>query len=233
MGCQRGPLPCPAAGGNREDLEGGLGQPGACPAASHAHCHAPVTPLLPGLLPGSEPPAAAAAGLSGGEHCPRSSRDPGTPKHPKPARRRGESGEILSWSLEPDRPTRRTQQARQGRVGRECSLVGWTGHISFFRGTPEPVEAPRGGRDLPGMPPGQRRLLLAGHSKLGHHGVTSFCKAPTFLCMHRDLFSWAFRVDGKLLRRAFPYPHLHPKPSFLVFEQVRPELEPAQLWAAS
>lgn len=105
---------------------------GACPAASHAHSHAPATPLLPGLLRGSEPPAAAAAGLSGGEHCPRSSRDPGTPKHPKPARRRGKSGEILSWSLEPDRPTRRTQQARQGRVGRECSLVGWTRAHQLF-----------------------------------------------------------------------------------------------------
>lgn len=83
------------------------------------------------------------------------------------------------------------------------------------------------------MPQGQRRLLLAGHSKLGHHGVTSFCKAPTFLCMQRDLFSWAFLWTGNCWRRAFPYPHLHPKPSFLVFEQVRPELEQAQLWAAS
>lgn len=83
----------------------------------------------------------------------------GSPNQANPAGKAGQGGEgVLPCGVDP-------------------------GTSAFFRETHEPAEAPRGGRDLPGMPQGQRRLLLAGHSKLGHHGVTSFCEAPTFLCV--------------------------------------------------
>lgn len=135
MGGQRGPLPCPAAGaagGNPEDLEGGLGQPGTCPAASHAHNTSRPRPSSLGssrdpsrlqllLLVSAEGSTVLGAAEIRG---PQST----------PSLRGGEKSRARFCPGAWNRIAQPGEPSRQGRAGwgGSAPLWGGPGHISFF-----------------------------------------------------------------------------------------------------